>query len=271
MQQSTRISNKEIRSHVQMPKLLLKRFQNKKHRFFYYDIRKNFIGTNGTAESLNTERGYFSPEMEQYLSQNIETPFGKILSVIDRIDFEQECFLMPADFENLTKTFVYALMARDPHEIEDANRDMFFSQILFPKQTRHDCLTLRRIKIASKRDFLSGYLLTFMLNETDVPFVLPISGIYGYQMGKYRINSLPVTPKIALCFVHIDDAEDLIVGENKTSLLKVTNPTMIRKINEKAFKAQINRNHGWLICPYREELDRLKEKTPKYFKTDQEI
>lgn len=271
MKESTRISNKEIRSHVQMPKSLLKRFQNKNHRFFYYDIRKNFVGTNGTAESLNTERGYFSPEMEQYLSKNIEAPFGQILSVIDRIDFEQERFLMPADFEKLTKTFVYALMARDPREIEDANRDMFFSQIFFSKQMRHDYLTLKRIKIANRKDFLSDYLLTFMLNSTDVPFVLPISGIYGYQMGKYRIISLPVTPEIALCFVHIDDAGDLIVEENKASLWKVTSPVMIRKINEKAFEAQISRNHGWLICPYREELDRLKEEIPKRFETDQLI
>lgn len=260
MKEPTGTSSKEIRSHVQMPKSLLKRFQNTKNRFFYYDIRKKYIGTRGTAESLNTERGYFSPEMEQYLSKNTESPFGQILSVIDRIDFEQECFLMPPDFEKLTKNFVYALMARDPYEIENANRDMFFSQILFTKQMRHDYLTRRRIELANRKDFFSDFLLTFMVNKTDIPFVLPIAGIYGYQMGKYRMINLPVTPEIALCFVHIDDVGDLIIGENKISLWEVTSPVVIRKINEKAFISQIKRNQGWVVCPHREELDRLKEK-----------
>lgn len=43
MKELTGTSSKEIRSHVQMPKSLLKRFQNTKNRFFYYDIRKNIL------------------------------------------------------------------------------------------------------------------------------------------------------------------------------------------------------------------------------------
>lgn len=255
---SDRISDKEVLSHIQMPKCVLKRFHNQKHHFFYYDIQNNFIGTNGTAKSFNTKRGYYSLEMEQYLSESIETPFGRILTVVDRIDFEKANFIMPSDFERTTKSFMYALMARDPYEIEDTEKNMIYSQFFFSKQMRHDYLAKKRMEIADKKEFLADYILTFMVNKTDVPFVLPIAGTYGYKMGKYRMINLPVTPEIALCLVRIEDADDLVIEENKISVLEVTSLIMVKKINEKAFESQKKRNYGWVICPYREELDRLK-------------
>ena len=48
-----------VNSHIQMPKLLLRRFHNDKTRFCYYDVKGRFIGTKGTAESTNTEFGYW--------------------------------------------------------------------------------------------------------------------------------------------------------------------------------------------------------------------
>jgi len=101
----------DIQSHIQMPKLLLKRFHNDNNRFCYYDVKRGFIGTKGTAESTNTELGYYSLATEHYLRDKIETPFGKILAYIDKIDFDQECFHIASDFEQSTRNFIYALMA----------------------------------------------------------------------------------------------------------------------------------------------------------------
>lgn len=69
-------------------------------------------------------------------------------------------------------------------------------------------------KLRTEKNFLLIILLTFLVNKTGVPFVLPIAGIYGYRMGKYRMINLPVTPEIALCFVHTQNADDLVIEEN---------------------------------------------------------
>lgn len=67
-----------------MPKVLLKRFHNDNNRFFYYDIQKQIIGNNGTAKSINTQLGYYSQQTEDYFRDNIETPFGEVLTYIEK-------------------------------------------------------------------------------------------------------------------------------------------------------------------------------------------
>lgn len=81
-----------VKSHIQMPKMLLKRFHNADNHFFYFDVVKRMIGSNGNARSINTESGYYSQEMEDYLRDNIETPLGILLGLIDENRFDKETF-----------------------------------------------------------------------------------------------------------------------------------------------------------------------------------
>ena len=61
-----------VNSHIQMPRFLLARFENERHSFFYYDVKKGFIGSNGHAKSMNTEHGYDPDEIEKLSSDEIE-------------------------------------------------------------------------------------------------------------------------------------------------------------------------------------------------------
>ena len=72
-----------VDSHIQMPRFLLARFENEQHKFFYYDVKKRFIGTNGHAKSTNTEYGYYPNEIEELLNNELEQPFSRILQFID--------------------------------------------------------------------------------------------------------------------------------------------------------------------------------------------
>ena len=75
-----------VNSHIQMPRVLLKRFHNSNNRFFYYDVKKHIIGINGTAKSTNTELDYYSQPTEDYFRDNIETPFGELLTYIEKME-----------------------------------------------------------------------------------------------------------------------------------------------------------------------------------------
>ena len=73
------MNTESVKSHIQMPKCILKKFQNRNNRLFYYDVKENHIGKNGSANSINTEKGYYSKDTERYLQEKIETPFSKLL------------------------------------------------------------------------------------------------------------------------------------------------------------------------------------------------
>ena len=82
-----------VDSHIQMPRFLLARFENECHSFFYYDVKKGFIGSNGHAKSMNTEHGYYPDEVEKLLSDEIEKPFSQVLKLKCTRDFGQLEFL----------------------------------------------------------------------------------------------------------------------------------------------------------------------------------
>ena len=68
-----------INSHIQMPKSALKQFEDKHHKYFYYDVEKEIIGNNGHVGSTNTSFNYYSREIEQFFNSNFEKPYSMIL------------------------------------------------------------------------------------------------------------------------------------------------------------------------------------------------
>ena len=252
-----------INSHIQMPKLLLKRFHNEKQCFFYYDVQADYIGKNGKAKSLNTEHGYYSIETEHFLRDEIETPFGKILTYIDDIPFDKNTFSMPPDFENTTRRFLHSLMSRDPLMHDEINHQCVFTQLL-PAQARRDYSAVVGFSLAQQESLFSEYLLTFMMNNTCVPFVLPISGVYSMGWDGHALLNLPIAPHLSLCFFHASYASQLIQADGTTSMFVVDNPEIIMKMNSIAFASQKKHNWGYVICPYKDELERLTSREQKF-------
>ncbi len=108
----TIMKKESINSHIQMPKCILKRFEDANHRFCYYDVEKNIIGTGGHAKSLNTQIGYYSLYMEEFFNNNVERPLSDFLKEIDTIDFDKDAILIPTHQKDVICTFIYSLVAR---------------------------------------------------------------------------------------------------------------------------------------------------------------
>ena len=248
--------NSGVQSHIQMPKLLLKRFHNKYNHFCYYDVMNKYIGTNGSANSMNTEYGYYSLSTEHYLRDNIETPFGNILAYIERMDFNQDTFSISSNFNKITRDFIYALMARDPVMLQSMQDGSVFAQFL-PARDQHDYAAVNGVAIARKSEMFSDYILTFMINRTGIPFVLPIGGLYNYALNGHSVINLPISPQIALCLVHNGYADRLIYDSGVVSMFSIELPDMIMRMNDFAFISQKQRNWGYVVSPERAELDRL--------------
>ena len=248
------LSNK-IDSHIQMPKCILKRFENPHFNSFYsYDVRGDFIKKNGHASSTNTELGYYSTTVEQHLNQSIETPFSKALSALDEIDFDQPTISIETTHLDAIKEFAYSLISRDPIAHKAMNNNLVISKLLFEitAQDTHDIMAVYGPSFAKAPPPLEDYRISFLINRTDIPFVLPICGLIQTNKGYY----LPISPSMAIIMAHDSDINNN--SDNGFSRFYIANAEVLKNRNDYAFLTQVMRQWGYVVCNNRQELERLK-------------
>jgi len=199
---------------------VLKRFEDDTNRFFYYDVKNRFIGSNGHAKSLNTESFYYSLETEEFLNKYVETPFSELLQIIDKIDFNSESFNGPIEIEKLVKRFIYSLIARSPQMIsETSNHSLFF--LLMNPRDQHDYAAQAGIRLAENNNILQDYFVTFAVNKSQTPFILSMYGLYSFSYNRIPTVILPVSPKIAIMLVH-SEGRAFFIKDNVVSMLLIT-------------------------------------------------
>lgn len=241
----------EMRSHIQMPKCVLKRFEDQQHRFSYYDVVKGFIGTKGRADSLNTELGFYSTIIEQFLNDNIETPFGDLLKTAEAISIDPPSGSISPEFDYTAKRFVYALIARDPKNITRFQSISQFSML--PLQQQHDFGVIAGFALEVERDLLANHVTTIAVNDSQIPFILPRCGIYYNTIHDYEHLIMPVSPQRAIVFV--EPAGKHIVAENGMVHPYSFDETDVKKCNSLAFSSQCKHGNGFVVSVNRDALE----------------
>ncbi len=108
-----------------------------------------------------------------------------------------------------------------------------------------------------KESILHNYFSTISINNTNTPFVLPVCGMYSICCNDEIRILFPVTPKIALTLFHKENINEHI-EDNIMDYFSIEDENVIKRCNQKAFETQCGYNWGYIVCPEREELDRLK-------------
>ena len=250
---------KGINSHIQMPESVLKRFENSHHQYYYYDVSKQFIGNHGHAGNTNTQRGFYSIDTEAFLSANIEKPFGDLMKTIDEINVDPPQGHIDAAFDYTAKRFVYALVARNPDNIERIKDYPFLTEILTECEAR-DAGMMSGFAAEVERDFLAGFGTTVAVNTTEVPFILPTCGAYYVQMRGIMHIALPVTPQKAIVFEG-ERGADAIIHAGIVHPYRVDDISAVQVFNEAAFSAQCRYGNGYVVSPDKTALTRALEKT----------
>ena len=246
---------RDVCSHIQMPKCVLKNFQNEKQTIFYYDFLSSEI-KRGRAKTINTEFGYYSEATERYLRDNIETPFGRIMNLIKEITINPQ-FRVDPNTQSITFRFLHALLCRGPEMMVSINKNSIFYQFLSP-QEQHDYAVIFGLALADKVRFYDDYFITFSINDSYVPFVLPMQGLYSYtfSQSKYTCLNFPITPKHAITLVHKRHAASFI--ENRMiKMISVTDPRIAHMLNVRAFMAEKRFNKSYVISNQQKELELL--------------
>ena len=242
-----------VDSHIQMPRFLLARFENEQHKFFYYDVKKRFIGTNGHAKSTNTEYGYYPNEIEELLNNELEQPFSRILQFIDSVDLDTQHFTMTTIDENNIKQFLTSFIVRSPLFIDDLNKNSVFFQ-LFNIADQHAIAITQGFAEAQKQMFFDDYRITLTVNKSTIPFILPICGLYEYSLNGYTHINLPVSPKIAITMIESAGIHS-IEKNGLIHLYLINQEKHTKKLNEFAFKHQCKQQYGCVISPSKEAIE----------------
>jgi len=249
-----------VNSHIQMPKLLLKRFHNEHQSYYAYDVSTGFINKNGSAKSTNTILGYYSNLVEDALQSEIESPFGTLLTTLDSmlnsLDLSVDRFSPPPNYEQVIFSFVHALMARDPYMLDAMKNRSGFSRFL-SEIDQHDIAVILGMSEANEHPPFPGYKPTFMVNTTSTPFVLPVCGMYDFRFDGHIVINLPISKNLAITLISHDLLQKMRNQSGAIALIRVDDPLIVQRLNSIAFQAQVQRKWGWVVCPNRAEIDRL--------------
>lgn len=242
-----------INSHIQMPKCVLKRFEDQNHRLFYYDVKKCIIGSNGHAGSLNTGFGFYSHNAEEFLNTNIEKPFSNLFENIDEIGINPPKGHINSQFDYTAKRFVYALLARNPNSVDRIKKYPFLTDILSSQQSR-DAGMILGFAAEIDRDFLAPYGTTIAINTTEIPFVLPTCGVYYMKLWGSEHIFLPVSPQKAIIFVE-EKRKDVIIHDGIVHPYSFDDIHEVRMCNMGALSTQCRYANGYVVSPSKEPLE----------------
>lgn len=247
------MSDPLVNSHIQMPYSILKNFENERHKLFYYDVKNNIIRF-GHARSLYQEYGYYSADTEDFLSKYVEGPFGKIAKFVECTNFSAPV-QVPANMNDIIMRYIHALIARGPSMLSLIDQNSVFFQFLRQRQ-RHDLAVREAFGLAQASGLFSEYLITFMVNSTDLSFVLPTGGLYTFK----NIINCPITPYRAVTLVKKGSsvASELLDGDTCRVFL-ANSKEHIMKMNIRAFFEEIHKDSQYIVAPQQKALEEARD------------
>lgn len=231
-------NKEEINSHKYIPKVILKQFQNHQGAIYLYDFETQKYKSSG-SKAINTKKGFFSKEVEEFFNKDYEGNVGRIIKQIQSSISEDKLILS----KELTKSiyeYIKFVFIRSPY----INKNLFNN--ITQKDT--DSLIKFGITLFEDKNFLENINLTILINYTDIPFVLPLKcfyDVYTEQFGKQTIISL--TERISLVLFNEEDSNKYKI-KNELVGLYVNDNKMVDKLNLFAIKNQKKTNNGFIVC-----------------------
>lgn len=247
-----------IKSHIQMPKSIMKSFSHKGdgRQVYYLDLKDNSIKVE-KINTLGTALGYYSEETENHLADEVETPLGNLTKKArDFSNNKISKIEIGFDDETIIKKYIQYSLVRSKKVLDIMNRESKLSFLWNGYRTEH---IFKYTNLPNDFDFFEDYRVTILSNLTKSNWVCPrncfISGIVDGKKTKYII---PVNEKIA--FLLIDKNEfELMKKASNASYYAVCDVELVENYNMRAYYEEKHFNNSFLISKDEETLIRLLE------------
>lgn len=225
-----------INSHIQIPKFILKNYEDQRGTLYQLDADTKEINL-GHAKSINTRKGYFSNEVEEMMQRYFETPFAKLLKEIRNFDFSFSYLNVTNEFWDIIKRFILLTLARTPEMYDNIVSNTVYARFVAVKDEEKADIAVETCMTLGGETVLDEFTITFIINRSSVPFVLPMCGLYSAPFSQYSSLIYPVAPDFAITLVKGKIIQDLVEG-NQIKLFMLTDDGLTRKLNCRALLEQ---------------------------------
>lgn len=248
-----------VNSHIQIPNAVLKQFREKSGRIFYLDIKKQHIGLTA-SNKIGTEFGYYSDEIEGYLSREIEDPFARVLGKIIRFVRENnETLTLPVESEDVVKKYVTAAMARSGFTLSTFMKGSV-TALHYSDRDNHDALVYTATKVNDGiiPDIID-YNMAVVVNLTDTSFVVPRNCFYTLQIEEIYYIIVPISPDCVICLMPKTSQNYVevlnISRDYRAGYIKSTD--VVEVMNISALRYEYVFNQSFVVSRNKEELEYL--------------
>ena len=247
-----------MQSHIQIPRSVLAEFVNEKKSFYKYNIENNKINI-GYPKRTFTSENYYSVAMEKELNKHIETPLKSLLELARKMPTMELPIQFNKDILIIARTYVKSLVARSPSLFAHIGEKSAFLGLL-PLQDRHDIVVDYAMKNEKISKFYDRFIMSFMINETQVPFVLSTRGLYEYTLKEGLCLNVPLNPRCTILFEEKKTSEETLSFQSSIVVIQSGYGDVVMKMNECAMEKQYQEKVGYVVCQNRDILRQLSEK-----------
>ncbi len=185
-----------LKSHTQVPKLLLKRFCDN-DKLYVLNTNTNNIHSS-SASTYNRALGFYSMYFEKYLNYNYEDQLGNLISNIESFVYNKQDKLVIEDILGFAEKIFRMSLFRSPRFIKSVNEQSLTSVLI---DGGYDHEHIAYIMEDMNIKLLKNMKVFLMVNKTAMGFVTLKSMISNIKTKGYECMILPLDPKFALMIV----------------------------------------------------------------------
>lgn len=248
-------------SHIQVTQGLMKGFNNGSRRnptVYCLDIQKNAINKVDVRKQGAIQE-YFSPEVENYLSHQVEDAFGKTAQKVrDFVNGKTNKKSIPfthRDRHAVIK-FLYFAMLRSRNSLTLANQFSYTVPFLGEISANELIHAMRNTDYTR---YHGDKMVSILVNQTEYGFVLPQNCFYlvpSQHLTEEFYDILPITPYIAF-MLYPRNEFIRIFSKNGYSHNAISEIYTVRRLNRLAYSFEKHLNNGFLISKSTVELEDL--------------
>lgn len=192
-----------LKSHIQVPNFILKNFRDSTGRVNYLDLTSDdlMIRASG-SDRLGTEENYYSEEIEQLLSAEIERPFSLLVKTInDFLQSEKTSIELSMSVEDDCKKYIAASAVRSNLALDSFLQGSITAQFC-SDQDNHDSIVAFSIMQDNEiMKQLNDYTITIIVNGSSQKLVVPRNCFYMVMSNGFQCIVTPISPTCAFALL----------------------------------------------------------------------
>lgn len=215
-----------LKSHTQVPKVLLKRFADKEN-LYILNTKTNKIFPS-SASTYNRTLGFYSMYFEKYLSSNYEEKLGNLICDIESFVYDKQDKLIIDDIVGFAEKIFRMSLFRSPRFVKSVNENSL-SSILVAGGYDHEHIAYMMEDMDIK--LLKNMKVFLMVNKTENGFITLKTMISNIKTKGYECMIIPLDPKFALMIVPKEYYELRVKEHGVDSYMAVEDDKSLKLIN----------------------------------------